>query len=263
MVFFNNIGSSKNIKKRWNRHINDLRLKKHINIHLQRSYDKYGENNFIFEVMEICKDSDILIREKFYLDTLMPYQDGFNIGKDASGGDNLTYNPNRENIIERIRKTSNDNISKMTKEERQEKWGKLGESNPNYGNKWTDDMKFNFSNFQKSNSDNPLRKRKGKSNIEMYGEERAKVISEKLSEYASKRTGDKNPFFDKKHKEESKDKIRKSRLGKKPTNRISISINDKIYESYNDASKELGIPVVTIRWRCLSNNIKFVDYKLV
>ena len=64
-------------------------------------------------------------------------------------------------------------------------------------------------------------------------------------------------------KVERQTKIRKSRLGKKPTNRISISINNRIYESYNDASKELGIPVVTIRWRCLSNNIKFVDYKLV
>jgi group I intron endonuclease len=260
------IGSAKNLEDRWQRHLSDLKHNKHINIHLQRTYDKYGSNEFKFEVVENCKEEVLLIREQYYLDTLKPYESGFNIGRDASGGDNLTFNPNRDDIIERTRKTINANMLKITEEERREKWGKFGELNPNYGNKWSDDMRKNLADINREKyllGTSPLCDREGRTNRELYGEEKANEISEKLSKFASTRTGDKNGFFNRRHTEESKEKIRKSRIGKKPTNQIMISINDTIYESYHDASKELGIPVVTIRWRCLSDNPKFKDYKLV
>ena len=77
---------------------------------------------------------------------------------------------------------------------------------------------------------------KGKSNIELYGEEKAKEISEIISNNAKERIGDKNPFFGKNHTEESKNKIREKRLGKKPTNRVRLSVDDNIYHSYQDAS---------------------------
>lgn len=260
------IGSAKNIKERWQRHLDDLRLKSHINIHLQRAFDKYRLSSFLFEIVEECEENVLLLREQFYLDTLKPYENGFNIGRHASGGDNLTFNPNRDDIIQRMTNTINYNISKMTEQERKEKWGKNGELNPNYGNRWTDEMRLDFSNKQKENVKNGLNfgyNRRGKSNTEVYGVEKAIDISKKLSNFASTRTGDKNPFFNKKHNDETKDKIRKSMTGKKPPNRIKISINNKIYDSYHDASKELNIPIVTIRWRCLSKNCKFDEYKLV
>lgn len=37
------VGSSKNIKKRWARHIRDLNNNNHHNIYLQRSCNKYGD----------------------------------------------------------------------------------------------------------------------------------------------------------------------------------------------------------------------------
>ena len=40
-----------------------------------------------------------------------------------------------------------------------------------------------------------------------------------------------------------------------------ITIDNVVYESYHDASKKLNIPIVTIRWRCLSNNPKFINYQ--
>ena len=52
-------------------------------------------------------------------------------------------------------------------------------------------------------------------------------------------------------------------IGKKPSNRIKLSIDGVIYDSYHDASKELNIPIVTIRWRCLSKNPKFDNYTLI
>ena len=260
------IGSASDINKRWKRHIRDLKNKRHINQHLQRCYDKYGEDNFSFEIVEICNKEELLIKEQYYLDSLKAYEVGFNIGKNASGGDNLTNNPNRENIIERMKKTLKENIENMSEEERKEKWGRYGEDNPNYGNKWSDEMKKRSSDFgleivRKGLC--PFSKRKGKTNEELYGVERSKEISKKLSEHASKRKGEKNPFYNKKHSDEVKEKIGKANKGRKPKNRIKLSIDDKIFDSYHDASKELGIPVVTIRWRCLSNNSKFENYKLI
>lgn len=254
------IGSSKDINKRWKRHINDLKSNRHVNIHLQRAFDKYGIENFLFEIVEICDISLLFIKEQNYLDL---NKNGFNIGKSASGGDNLSNNPNRDDIIKRIKETINNNISNMSDKEKSEKWGKIGNLNPNYDNKWSELMKENSSKYQKNNSDNHFKKRKNTTNLEFYGEKIANEISLKLSKLASERIGDKNNFFGKKHTEESKDKIRKKRIGIKPTNRISLSINDIKYESYKEASIDLGIPVVTIRWRCLSDNPKFNEYFLI
>lgn len=46
------IGSSVNIKKRFCQHRNSLRKNKHHNKYLQRSWNKYGEENFEFVVIE-------------------------------------------------------------------------------------------------------------------------------------------------------------------------------------------------------------------
>jgi group I intron endonuclease len=255
------IGSAKNLDKRWRRHLNDLKSGKHINIHLQRAFNKYGIENFRFEILEICDYDSILQREQFYLDKFRPFEIGFNIGSKSSGGDNLTNNPNREKIILKIKNSINKNISKMSKEER--KRSNPGKFNPNFRKKWSEEQKNKASENQKNNPNNHFKLNKNKTNIEIYGKDKAMEISKKLSNHASTRTGEKNPFFNKKHSKESKDKISKSRKGKKPTNRKKISIKEIIYESYADASKSLNIPIVTIRWRCLSKNSKFESYKLI
>lgn len=206
----------------------------------------------------------MLIKEQLYIDNFQPFnENGFNIGKKASGGDNLTNNPNRSDIINRISLTLNLTISKMSEEERKNKWSKPGILNPNYGKIWTNEMKLEASNREINNANNPLRNRKGKTNKELYGDIKAKEISERLSKFASERIGEKNPFFNKKHSEYSKKIMSDKAIGRKPTNRVKISIDDIIYESYNDAAKELGLPVVTIRWRCLSSNPNFSNYLLI
>ena len=66
------IGSSINIKKRWDRHLYDLRRNKHHSIILQRAWDKYGEKDFEFSILEECTEHNLLIREQHYLDSLLP-----------------------------------------------------------------------------------------------------------------------------------------------------------------------------------------------
>ena len=91
-------GSSKQIEKRLNRHRRELKNNIHINCILQRAWDKYGEDNFLFEIVEECDINILLETEQRYLDL----QPEYNIGVKSSGGDNLTKNPNKDNIIKKI-----------------------------------------------------------------------------------------------------------------------------------------------------------------
>jgi group I intron endonuclease len=54
------IGSTINFHKRFYDHRKDLRRQKHTNRHLQNAYNKYGEENFVFEILLWCdaKDKD-------------------------------------------------------------------------------------------------------------------------------------------------------------------------------------------------------------
>lgn len=54
-------------KYRWHRHKTDLRGNYHHSQHLQRAWNKYGEQSFVFEILEKV-DGDVLPREQWYLD---------------------------------------------------------------------------------------------------------------------------------------------------------------------------------------------------
>lgn len=62
------IGSSVNIANRWTQHLALLNLNKHPNLHLQKSWDKYGKENFTFAILEeIFTTENIFIKEKEYI----------------------------------------------------------------------------------------------------------------------------------------------------------------------------------------------------
>jgi group I intron endonuclease len=62
------VGQAVDLKTRKNNHFNQLKNSKHKNKHLQRAYNKYGKENFIFEILELCeKDKQILTYwERYY-----------------------------------------------------------------------------------------------------------------------------------------------------------------------------------------------------
>lgn len=66
------VGSSKNIYNRYHAHLSRLKNNKHISKHLQSSYNKYGIDNFIFEVIEYCDQLELANREQYYIDGLNP-----------------------------------------------------------------------------------------------------------------------------------------------------------------------------------------------
>ena len=74
------IGSSNDIKHRWAQHKEALNRGDHTNIHLQNAWNKYGLNNFKFEIIEECDPSVQFEREQFYLNTLSLFDNkGHNI----------------------------------------------------------------------------------------------------------------------------------------------------------------------------------------
>ena len=61
------IGASKNIGQRFSKHKSDLRKGKHGNIYLQRAYDKYKIENFVFKAILICEPFDLNKYEKLLI----------------------------------------------------------------------------------------------------------------------------------------------------------------------------------------------------
>jgi len=78
------IGSACDIEKRRNDHIANLNRNTHRNKYLQNAWNKYGESNFVFEIIRVIKWSEkqnLLTNEQIYLDLYESYNDikGYNI----------------------------------------------------------------------------------------------------------------------------------------------------------------------------------------
>jgi hypothetical protein len=101
-----------------------------------------------------------------------------------SGGDTLTNHPEKENI-KQITKTINDNFSKMTSEEKKNKYGKSGEKNGMFGKTHSEEARKNISE-----------KNKGKTPKNL-GNPCSDETKKKISEFAKTRTGNKNSFYKK------------------------------------------------------------------
>ena len=53
--------------RRWEEHIKSLRENNHHNKHLQSAWNKYSENSFEFEIIEICDLADAIDKEVYYI----------------------------------------------------------------------------------------------------------------------------------------------------------------------------------------------------
>ena len=242
------IGYSCNIRKRWGIHKSTLRGGNHCNIRMQRAYEKYGSDSFDYEILQECENEEEAKNiELSYLEDLTIRDKLYNLHYNSSGGDMLTFHPDREQIIEKRVKEQKEQISKMTKEERQERWGQSGEKNGMYGRTHTDEVKKRLSIINKGNT-------------YCLGKKASQETKDKLSVIASERLGEKNPFFGKQHSEETKQKLRESRLGNIPTNAREILIDGETYISATEAGRQLGICTGTILHRIKSPNPLYANY---
>ena len=238
------IGSSKNIESRWKQHKRDLKRGGHHSIHLQRAWNMYGENNFKLIIFQKCKERLLIEVEQSLLDDLKPWKDsvGYNVSPKASGGDILSTHPNKIKIIENISRSVNLNIKNLSEDERKRKWSKPLEKNPNW--------KGGKSYFKC-----PICKKV----IKRHNDSQLSCAD------CRNRCMDKNPFYGKKHTEETKRKIRESHIklgNSRNIQKIQVEIDGVIYSSFSEAAKAVGCAIASIRNR-LNNPSKFPNYKLI
>jgi group I intron endonuclease len=119
------IGSAINLKSRESQHFRSLRNRTHKNSHLQNAYNKYGENSFIFCVIEIVEDKKYLIeKEQYWIDYCESYnrEYGYNICiiANSSLGVKRTAETKRK-VSESLKGSKNYNYGKIKSEETRKK----------------------------------------------------------------------------------------------------------------------------------------------
>lgn len=89
------VGSAVNIRRRFNQHRHMLRRGNHHSRRLQGSWDKHGEDCFVFEIIEFCDAGVLATREQFWIDELASTSSdrGMNIRPDATSNAGVKRSP--------------------------------------------------------------------------------------------------------------------------------------------------------------------------
>jgi group I intron endonuclease len=150
------IGYSQNIKNRWSNHKGHLRNNKHGNNYLQNAWNKYGEENFKFYIIEECDKELLRIKESEYvlsLNTKTP--NGYNL---TDGGDGCTgmTEESRLSISEKNKINSLGNSSHLGCKHSEEARRKMSEANKGRPGIWKG------KHFKKEHIENIRKQRIGK-----------------------------------------------------------------------------------------------------
>jgi group I intron endonuclease len=222
------IGSSVDIIQRWIDHKKALRHNKHENQYLQNAWNKYGEQNFSFNIIRKVKFGDILTCcEQIYLDLCESYErdKGYNICKYADN-----HKPSKE-TVEKIRLASSGKNNSM--------YGKIPW---NKGlTKETDPRMVRISQEQSGE------------NSWMWGRHHSSKTKEVLSKLAS---GQNNPMWGKHHPQEIIERMRTISKNKHPSQDVKEKIrkaNTGKHLSY-ETKKRMSVTIHKKYWNRISRD---------
>lgn len=119
------VGSSINLKSRKYKHFKDLERNIHCNKKLQNSYNKYGKDNFIFEIIEEVSYSEdkeflkktLLEREQYWIDELDTVNVGYNINPLAMSRLGSKISQEHVDILRRVNRGNKYNLGRKASEE--------------------------------------------------------------------------------------------------------------------------------------------------
>jgi group I intron endonuclease len=201
------IGSALDFAKRRSHHISELRGSRHRNTHLQRAYEKYGEDKFSFEIVEECATDDLIAREQVWIDK---YDFSALINICPTAGNTL----GRKHSDETRKLISENHYDVSGKSNPQ--YGLRGELSPNWGRKHSDETRRKISEANKGKE--PWSKGK------------------KRPKHSEKMAGENNHFYGKKHTDEAREAISKAarkRSREKGGKKLTFAIANEIRMRYN------------------------------
>ena len=219
---FTYVGSAKDFEKRFSSHLGDLKGGNHRNPHLQNSYNKYGEDSFKFIKYLVLGDYDkefYFSEENKVIEELKNRGENlFNIAK-AEGGWTYATMERKEEIGRKISSSLIELNSKMSKEERREKYGKGKKGVP-----LSEERKERLSEY-------------------WVGKPKSEETRIKMSE-AQKN----NP----KNKENGKN-LGKLNIGRKPPNIRKVMVDGIEFDSLKDAATHFGVTSSAIHGKIKRN----------
>lgn len=120
------IGESVNIYSRWRDHKSSLKSGKHYNTHLQNAWNKYGESNFVFSIVEKCEKDKLNEMEMYYIDLFDSLKNGYNL---TAGGEGMNCYVYTQELREKRSKQLSGKNNPM--------FGRCAELSPVFGTKKT------------------------------------------------------------------------------------------------------------------------------
>ena len=197
------VGSAFDFSRRFARHKRLLNSNGHPNAHLQNAWNKYGENCFVFKILELHSKEGLIEREQFWLDAGKSYEReiGYNICKVADNRTGILHSEDTKkkmSISGKGRIVSQETRDKLSRAHKgkivsEESKKRMSEAQRNKNYVVSDETKANMAKGQtgRKHSEESKRKRSEK----LKGR---KVGGYKMGEF--------------KHSEETKRKISESRL---------------------------------------------------
>jgi len=194
------IGSATNLRRRWWEHSSKLQNNYHHSISLQRAWIKYGENAFVFEIVELVLAPFLIEREQYWLDKIKPFgHDGYNINITAGSrlGTEVSQATRKKISDANLGKPSNRLGAKLTPETKE----KLRLAN--LGNERSEETKRKISETTKGKTYSPETKEK----LRISAESQMKTmiftdpngteyIAHGISHFAKKHNLDRNHLVD-------------------------------------------------------------------
>ena len=156
------IGQAYNIEDRWKKHTYKLNNNMHYNKYLQSAWNKYGECDFKFCVLEYCKKDELDSREKYYINlyNTIDRELGYNLKSGGQNGGSKYSDESRKKMSEsqkELCKTQerkqvlSENSLKMWSDDEYRK-SRSGENHPMYGKQLPNETRKKISVANKGKS---------------------------------------------------------------------------------------------------------------
>lgn len=144
---------------------------------LKKAIKKYGKNNFVKEIIEVCNNLIKLEeREKYWIKELNSIKNGYNLTEGGTGGNTFSNNPNKEEIRNKLKKRKHTEVTKRKISENNWQKKNIGSRT---GSKWSEEQRLKMNEYW-SNNPSPM---KGKKHTEESKQSnREKHLGKKMSE---------------------------------------------------------------------------------